>query len=426
MTTPTGDEPKRKTEAQGGVGELESTSWPVDSSPGPELRERLLIVEDDPEIGALIGRIAEKCGFETAISADFETLHGENLASYSVVILDLHLPRVDGVEIIRFLAAEECQAGLILVSGVDKRLIKAAEKIARERGLRVVGSLTKPFHPTELRKFLQASRRTSLPTPQTPIPQLSDEEVRRAVNEGAIDVHYQPKVHLSSRRVCGVEALARMNHPDLGLLTAGAFIAQVEKLGLIDELTQLVFERAFEDCGQWKKAGQEMGVSVNFSVQSLHHLALPDELTALALTHGVAPSQFTVEITESSLAQEPIRALDILTRFRLKGFGLSIDDFGTGYSTLQQLERIPFGELKLDRSFIRGAVEGTGARAILSSSVELAHKLEMRVVAEGVETQQDWVLAAQLGCDEVQGYLISRPMAREMLLPWLQGWHSES
>jgi EAL domain-containing protein (putative c-di-GMP-specific phosphodiesterase class I) len=171
-----------------------------------------------------------------------------------------------------------------------------------------------------------------------------------------------------------------------------------------------------------KALGYDLNIGINISVDALNNLAWPDEIASQIEGYGLHPSSITFEITESRLMENISVALDILSRLSLKRFNLSIDDFGTGYSSLEQLQRIPFSELKIDRAFVHGASEDTSARAILESNELLARKLNMRIVAEGVETQEEWDLVTELGCDQVQGYFIAKPMHIDDLCEWLGSW----
>ncbi|NNF16704.1 MAG: EAL domain-containing protein, partial [Gammaproteobacteria bacterium] len=220
-----------------------------------------------------------------------------------------------------------------------------------------------------------------------------------------------------------VEALVRWQHPDYGLLPPASFVGLAEKTGLISPLTEAVVEKSFEHAAVWHNDGIPLKVAINVSGASLADLTLPDKLTGTANKFSLAPENIVVEITESWVAKNSIDALDILTRLRMKGFSLSIDDFGTGYSTMLKLKQIPFSELKLDQSIIRGAATDEESRAIVETSIELGHRLGLHLVAEGVEKQDDWDLISELGCNEGQGFFIARPMKPLDLPDWLQRWN---
>ena len=214
----------------------------------------------------------------------------------------------------------------------------------------------------------------------------------------------------------------RWHHPRLGLLHPKSFVPLAEQSGVIDTLTEIVMTHSFAQLGEWLREGFHVNVSINLSARSLVSLDLPDRVAGVAARHGISPQQVILEVTESWLIEDIVRALDILSRFRIKGFGLSVDDFGTGYATLQQLQDIPFSELKIDQSFIRGASDDHGARVIADSSVSLGQKLDLQVVAEGVESAEDWQMVQRLGCDMAQGYYIARPMEGNDVAAWFQDW----
>jgi EAL domain-containing protein (putative c-di-GMP-specific phosphodiesterase class I) len=200
------------------------------------------------------------------------------------------------------------------------------------------------------------------------------------------------------------------------------FIPLAERTGLIAPLTAWVLRAAVRQCAEWRAAGLDLSVSVNVSLASLSDLRLVDRVVDIVQRHGVEPAQMVLEITESAASSDTARALENLARLRLKGFGLSIDDYGTGYSSMQQLSRIAFTELKIDRAFVSDSARHESTRVILASSLDMAKKLGIEAVAEGVESHADWELLQQLGCDLAQGYLIARPMEADAFLQWVQRW----
>ena len=233
--------------------------------------------------------------------------------------------------------------------------------------------------------------------------------MRRAIADDQIFVHYQPQFYIRTRELAGVEALARWQHPTKGILPAGAFIEAFEASGLIDELTAVVIKKVLADKKAWGSGDARVAISMNISALSLRDLSLPEKLLAIVTDHGGAPSDFIFEITESGLVRELHTALDILARLRLKGFELSIDDFGTGYAMMQQLQRVPAKELKLDMTFVQSMLTDESANTIVRKTLELAHDLDMHVVAEGVETARQLSTLFEYGCDVAQGYLLGRP-----------------
>jgi EAL domain-containing protein (putative c-di-GMP-specific phosphodiesterase class I) len=240
-----------------------------------------------------------------------------------------------------------------------------------------------------------------------------------------LENHYQPKVALSSGALIGVETLVRWRHPKDGLVFPDQFISTAEEHGIIEQLTRAVLVSALRQARLWNDAGLRLHVSVNVSMDNLAALEFPDFVVHEADAAGVPVSSLVLEVTESRLMRDPLAALDILTRLRLKRIRLSIDDFGTGHSSLAQLRDIPFDELKVDRGFVHGAWGDDSLRAIVEASLNLAQKLGMTTVAEGIEDQADWDYLQSCGCDLAQGYFIAKPMRGPDLTRWLVSWQSQ-
>jgi diguanylate cyclase (GGDEF)-like protein len=245
-------------------------------------------------------------------------------------------------------------------------------------------------------------------------------ELRRAIANGELVVHYQPRVELATGDVHAVEALVRWDHPERGLLSPGEFLPLAEHTGLIRPLTGYVLDAALADCASWSKDGLRPGVSANLSARDLLDADLPREVESLLTKHGVDPTLLEVEITENTILIDPERTRIVLERLRDLGVRLSIDDFGTGFSSLGQLKRLAVDVLKIDKSFVLNMEHDDNDDVIVRSTIELGHNLGLRVVAEGVETQETWSRLAQLGCDTAQGFFISRPLPRIVLVDWLR------
>ncbi|WP_433089478.1 putative bifunctional diguanylate cyclase/phosphodiesterase [Dactylosporangium sp. CA-052675] len=244
-------------------------------------------------------------------------------------------------------------------------------------------------------------------------------QLRRAIAAGELVIFYQPKADAGTGRVLGAEALVRWQHPEHGLLGPNEFIPIAETTGLIRQLTSYVLETALRDCHAWRAAGHDISVSVNVSARCLLDLELPEEIRRLTEEHDVPADRLVVEITESVIMTDPDRALQVLDRLHALGVRLSIDDFGTGYSSLAYLKNLPVQELKVDRSFVTHMRERTSELAIVRSTVDLGHNLGMQVVAEGVEDAATWEQLHALGCDEIQGYYLGRPMPSGEVVTWL-------
>ena len=245
-------------------------------------------------------------------------------------------------------------------------------------------------------------------------------ELRRAIEQRQLLLHYQPKVDTHSGQILGVEALVRWQHPTHGLIPPGEFIPLAERTGLIEPLTHFVLDAALHQCRDWRQAGHELSVAVNLSARRLLDLDFPDEVAATLATWEIPARLLVVEITESTIMADPTHAMQILGRLNQMGVQLSIDDFGTGYSSMAYLKNLPVHELKIDRSFVGQMTTDSRDAVIVRSTVDLGRNLGLRVVAEGVEDQATWQALAALGCDAVQGYYISRPVPAEDLISWLE------
>ncbi|MDC4203770.1 MAG: EAL domain-containing protein [Candidatus Manganitrophus sp.] len=244
-------------------------------------------------------------------------------------------------------------------------------------------------------------------------------ELRHAIDHDQLRLHYQPKIDLKSRQVVGVEALVRWQHPEYGFIPPDQFIGPAERTGQIKALTQWVLETALRQCQLWRRSGMGIRISVNLSARNLQEAGLVERVAEVLRRAGEAPDRLSLEITESAIMADPNAAMEVLTRLSQMGVKLSIDDFGTGYSSLAYLKRLPADEIKIDKSFVIGMETDENDAVIVRSTIDLAHNLGRRVVAEGVENQRLWEKLSTLGCDEAQGYYMSRPLPAEDVVRWL-------
>jgi diguanylate cyclase (GGDEF)-like protein len=244
-------------------------------------------------------------------------------------------------------------------------------------------------------------------------------ELRKAIDDGQFVLHYQPIAEMKTGRIGGVEALVRWQHPRHGLMMPDEFIPLAEHTGLIKPLTMYVLHQALRQCRTWHQAGLKLSVAVNLSVRNLQDEEFPEQVGRLLREHEMEPSWLELEITESAIVVDPIRALGVLGRLGTMGVGLSLDDFGTGYSSLAYLRRLPVTEIKIDKSFILNMSVDENDAVIVRSTIELARNLGLQVVAEGVESEEMWRRLASLGCDHAQGDYLSAPVPAEDLTSWL-------
>jgi EAL domain-containing protein (putative c-di-GMP-specific phosphodiesterase class I)/FixJ family two-component response regulator len=387
----------------------------------------ILVIDDDEDICEFISAIAESMGLRCTATTETATLLDALTPDTALVMLDLLMPEMDGIELLRILGERQCKAGIILVSGVGKRTLEIAQDLARAHGLSVVGRLEKPFQVEDLEAILKANIERAAPQAYRPKTNLviEDAELRNAVECNQFILYYQPQIDIATGNVVGLEGLVRWQHPERGLISPDDFIPRLENLGLIDRLGWIVVDRGLSELSKFAdKDGVTLMLSMNVSVSSLHDLKFPDTMAALIATHGVSPQKVILEITESGLIKELTHTLDVLTRLRLKQVQLSIDDFGTGYSMMQQLQNIPATELKIDKSFVQNMHGRDSDRIMVQKTIEIGHELGMKVIAEGVETSEQLAFLRSNGCDLAQGYLYSHPLPVAELLVWLKTYRN--
>ncbi|HEX7689067.1 MAG TPA: EAL domain-containing response regulator [Burkholderiaceae bacterium] len=387
----------------------------------------LLVVDDSPvqrgHAAALCRQLGVGTVHEAASGAEALGLL-ERLASSPVLaIVDLEMPVMDGIEFIQRLAQGPHALPLVVVSGREQALIETVETMARNLGLTVLAALRKPLRQEALADALAAVGAAAIGIREgerAPEPQIDAAALARAIDGDRIDVHVQPKADMLTGLVRGVEVLARWTDDEGTAVRPDRFVALAEREGLILGLTRRVMARAFAQAAYWNARGLRLSMAVNLSPRLLEAPGLVEEISALVARHGLRPDQVVFEITESSVVEALGAALGVLARLRLQGFGLSIDDYGTGFSSMQQLARVPFTELKVDRSFVHDACRRENLRVILQSAVDMARQLGLVTVAEGIETMEDWRLVQQCGCHIGQGWLIARAMPPADLLPWIK------
>lgn len=389
----------------------------------PLIPESMLVIDDS----AVQRRHAVALCREAGVQQVYEASNGAEaldvLASLpalpAVLMVDLEMPGMNGVELIQNLQKRHITVPVILASSRESPLINAVETMTQYLGIEVLASLQKPLHLAQVAAAL-SGRNSKQPVPVQNQARFSINDLRNAIRDGEIQAHYQPKLDVRTGVLKGVEALARWIQPDGSMITPDRFIPVAEQYGLIYDLTLAMTEQACAQAAIWNQRGLRLSMAINLSPHQLDSDRFVDDISSLIERHAIRADQVVWEITESSVVANLGAALGVLARMRLKGFGLSIDDYGTGFSSMQQLARIPFTELKVDRSFVHGAAERDHLRVILQSALEMANRLHLVTVAEGVERLEDWRLLQDFGCVQAQGYLIARPMPGNEIPDWLR------
>ena len=384
---------------------------------------RVVLIDDDEHICELITATGRTLGIECVACTNADAFYNEVSQETGLILLDLHMPQTDGVEVLRGLAARQSRVRIVLMSGADDRVFATTEALAKSLNLNVVGRLQKPFRVAELQSVLTISLRQPVASSTLSSPRvhaIPDEDFAAALTAKQLVVNYQPQVSLSNGKIAGVEALVRWAHPVHGLVFPESFISRFEGLGLIDQLGAIVFEQALNDLTALRvAAGSSIGISLNISVHSLLDLKLPDQLESIAKKCGIDVKSVTIEVPESALARTITRVKEVLEQLQRKGFSLSIDNFGANSGMMRNLKLIPAAEVKIDRAIVEMMVADQAERALVQRGIEGGHALGMRVVAEGIETEEQKEIILAQGCDVAQGYLFSRPLPLDQMLLWL-------
>ena len=387
---------------------------------------RVLVVDDQEHVRRFNESVLHSMGIRNTTQADGGRAAiaavTEPGAAFDLVICDLRMPDTDGVETIRALASLGIDAGVIITSVEEERVIESAGLLATQQGLHLLGEISKPLTLEKLAPALArlaAFRAPALAPPRRP----AKEELQQAFDRHELFLAYQPQIGMRTGELAGAEALVRWRHPTAGVLDAGTFVPVAAESGeLIERLTDFVLDEALAFIRRWRDAGHNHSISLNLPSRAFEDLDLPDRLEAMLRKRGVEPHALTIEVSEAQLSIDTVRTRDVVTRLRLKRFGLAIDNFGRGSSGLHRLHETPFSELKIDREFVHGCASSVPKRSIVEASLSLSRSLGVTSVAEGVSDRADWKLLEQLGCDRAQGFFIARPMPENGLEAWATQW----
>jgi EAL domain-containing protein (putative c-di-GMP-specific phosphodiesterase class I)/AmiR/NasT family two-component response regulator len=392
----------------------------------------ILVAEDDDFQRRMIVSMQRSLGVTSVYEAShgrqaIEMIRGENEKPVDIVVCDLNMPEMDGLECLRHLGQEHHNIAIILVSALGSRLLGSAGKMAKMYGIKLLGAIEKPIMLGQLKGLLSKYERSEnkWQQPANATARFTLEEILQGIRAKQFEPFFQPKVDLKTGRLVGAEALARWIHPEQGMIAPYDFIPLLEQSGNINDLTFLMLEKTAVALRSFHEGGYTFSISVNLSLASLDDVALADKITQVVRNTGLDPNHIILEITETAAMTDIAHALENLARLCMNGFALSIDDYGTGYSSMQQLTRIAFSELKIDQSFVQDLADNEALRIVVESSIDMAHKLQVKSVAEGVETQRDWDMLKSVGCDTAQGYFIAKPMNLVSFVNFCAGYSAD-
>ena len=341
-----------------------------------------------------------------------------------LALLDLNMPRMDGVQLLRQLADLNFTAPIVLISGLSRQIIGAIEKLSHEYRLNVVGSIGKPIDEGAVADMLE--RLNERQQKKKVVEEIKTYEVLDALKKGKVEPWFQPQVELQRRRLVGFEVLCRIRHKRHGIMLPGMFMATLERSELIRVVTFELFDQALHDLAALPKSMSDLTISFNMSAKLFDNEEFIDNLIELINQSPVANERIIIEITETTVANTPLKELEGTARLAISGCSLSIDDFGSGRATFERLHALPFSELKIDQQYLPQNAITESQRALLESTISMARRLGMKVVVEGVETFRQWELVQHLGCENAQGYFIAYPMPFTELGPWIEHWQNRT
>ncbi|KII32957.1 EAL domain-containing protein [Pseudomonas fluorescens] len=375
----------------------------------------ILIVEDHPFQHLYLQNLFSELGdFDLACARDGEeALDCLKHRDFDLVLTDLLMPGMDGVQFIQGLAAQRSRPALAIMSAASRRMLMGASLVASNLQVKVIGLISKPVNAAALRCLIDQLQALRQSVPAASHPGIDRQSICNALDNGELQAWFQPKKALNNGRIVAAEALVRWNHPEHGTLLPGVFLPALIAFGLEEPLLWCVLKQAIAAQATWREQGYDIPVSVNLPTHLLNSHDLPDRILAFVLAHQGLPARICFELMECSVPDDISNFYAGACRLRIKGFGLSQDDFGKGYSSYMNLVSAPFTELKIDRALVQGCNANAELAQALTSIVSLGRQLGLTVVAEGVETAQELALLRKIDCTQVQGFLISHAVSAD-------------
>lgn len=377
----------------------------------------ILLVDDDPtQIAILTAYFASQgvTGIKSAgDAARALTILAEEQAAFDLVVTDLQMPNMDGLEFLRHLKEQNFTGSLAIISSVQENLLEHAGRLAKLHGLELLGQIHKPFTKQTLDEVLFSTPVIAESRVAQPEFETTPEIFEQAILDREFVPFYQPKIDMKTGRITGGEALARWFRVTGERVYPDVFIRFAEKNDLIKPLTFCLFDQVLDDMRTFMAIDPDLQIAVNLATDLMMDISLPSELRDKVHQAGLRPDNISFEITENSVIDLDPTTLEVLSRLRVADFEVAIDDFGTGSSNIQVLRDFPYSDLKIDKSFISDALENSFSRQTVLAAVALAHDQKMRIVAEGIEDRKTWDFVRDVGIEYGQGYFMAKPMSAD-------------
>lgn len=376
-----------------------------------EVKKSALICTKNNALAAIVTSLCQSCALEDIRIKNAKDISNiiEN-ESFKLLILDTWLQEPSIIDLLYILSNLECEIPIMALGDCEEKVLLSIKRIGELKKLHIYTMKLDSLTTETFREILNViDKKNDI---------INEEAIALALEKKQFIMHYQPKVALNTYKLQGAEALIRWQRPNHGLIQPDSFIPVVEKTDLIIPMTYWAIEEVFKQYAVWKRTGIRLKLAINLSAKILTDMILPDELSKLVKKYKVFPEDICFEITEAAAMHRPDIVLEVLTRIRLKVFSLAIDDFGTGYSSLVELQRLPFTELKIDKSFVSDIDYNISNMHIVKSIIGLGKNMNLTLIAEGVETKEAADKLLTMGCESMQGYLISRPLSENEFLKW--------